>query len=310
MNEKTFRKAIKAFLPKSLFLPLRELWRKIIRFESIEKNQQNLFLQRYKELSKIKNPKNTLRNNEFKVYSQNGEDGIIAYIFSKIGVTNNCFAEIGIEDGRESNTANLSINFGWEGLLIDGDKDNVANAKDYYENILKIKESQVKIVLGFVTKENINDFFLKNKVKKDIDFLSIDIDGNDYWVWEALTAIKPRVVSIEYNPVFGPKESLTTSYDPEFMRLKKHPSGLYQGASLAALTKLGKSKGYSLICCDSSGCNAFFVLKKEIKNIKELSVEEAYYPSSRMLRRFKTKDYERINYLEFEKIKHLDFDYV
>ncbi len=274
-------------------------------------NQRNLQMltafvlqQKHESMAGNQGHKPEINNLEFRVYSQNGEDGILLYIFSKICTTNCYFVEFGIGNGRECNTANLSINFGWHGLLMECDNRNAAIAKRYYQNKLVARFSDVKIIKMLVTKENIDKVLLDNVPEKEIDLLSIDIDGNDYWVWKAITTINPRVVVIEYNASMGYEKSLTVKYDPNFDRHKKHPSGWYHGASLAALTKLANSKGYILVGCDSAGVNAFFVRKDAAhQKLSEVSVQEAYFPHSRRLERLSTSE-------QFECIKHLDFDYV
>lgn len=239
---------------------------------------------------------------ERKIYSQNGEDGILLYIFSQIGTFNRCFVEFGMGNGRECNTANLSLNFGWHGLLMDCKESNVAYAKRYYENRLGNRASDVTIFIQcWITAENINSTLLDNGMQGEIDLLSIDIDGNDYWVWKAINVIAPRIVVIEYNASMGHEKSLAVKYDENFVRHEKHPSGWYHGASLAALTKLANTKGYVLVGCDCSGINAFFVCKDIApKNLAEVSVQEAYFPHSRRLEKLGTQG-------QFELIKHLDF---
>jgi len=187
---------------------------------------------------------------------------------------------------------------------MDCNKQNVTLAKQYYQNMLKTRSSDVKIIQCLVTVENINKALLDNGFEGEIDLLSIDIDGNDYWVWKAITAIDPRVVVIEYNASLGYEKSLTAKYDPNFNRFKEHPSGCYHGASLAALTTLAKSKGYILVGCDSNGINAFFVRKDAAQGkLVELSAQEAYFPNFRRLERLSTSE-------QFECIKHLDFNYI
>jgi len=272
-----FKKIVTLILPKSWFIFLSDLLR-IPR--KLEENQKNI----HTLATLILEPdKKDLKINgcELKFHSQHGEDGILQYIFSKIGTTNRFFVEFGFGDGRECNTANLSLNLGWQGLLMDCDKKKVLQARYYYQKALKDKLSKVTILANLVTAENINEILLKNNIKGEIDLLSIDIDGNDYWVWQAITVIKPRVVVIEYNASFGLEKALTVKYDPDFKRYKKDPRGFYFSASLAALTKLANSKGYVLIGCDSSGTNAFYVLKETaLGKFPELSLEEAYFPSA------------------------------
>ena len=166
-----------------------------------------------------------------------------------------------------------------------------------------IKPSQVKIVHCFVTRDNINSILAKNGFKGEIDLLSIDIDGNDFHVWREIDIIKPRVVIIEYNAFLGPNISLTVKYDGNFERYKKHPSGRYFGASLAALVKLGKEKGYFLVGCDSYGINAFFVRRDIAKGkLLIISPQEAYYPRTDLGEEGITAEFKKIKHLEFEKV--------
>ena len=298
------KRLVKIFIPKRWLAFIKKFIRILQRLDTVEKNSENLLWLNYNLITKDIDHRTIFRGHGFKIYSQNGEDGLLLYIFSKISTTNCYFVEFGIGDGRECNTANLSINFGWDGLLIDGKKDNVIRAKEYYRNNPKMKPSEIKIVECFITAENINKVLLDNNIEDKIDLLSIDIDGNDYWVWKAITAIEPRVVVIEYNASLGHDKSLAVKYAPNFDRHKKHHSGWYHGASLTALTKLANAKGYILVGCESQGVNAFFV-RKEIASGKifEVSAEEAFYHH---LSRVKKADTAH----QFERIKHLDFEQI
>jgi hypothetical protein len=188
-----------------------------------------------------------LKRFEKSVSSQNGEDGILEVIFAKIGTTNRYFVEFGVENGLECNSATL-LTRGWDGLQMDAADGN----PDY------IKKE-------FIFAETINEVFRKYTVPPLFDLLSIDIDGNDYWVWKAIKGFMPRVVVIEYNGSIPPSESLVIPYDPNFRydnTLPMEPAGYaFFGASLAALEKLGREKGYTLVYCESTGVNAFFVQK-------------------------------------------------
>jgi len=218
--------------------------------------------------------KTILRRREFKMYSQNGEDGILLYIFSKIGVHSRTFVDFGAEDGRECNTANLSLNWGWSGLLIEASTKLFIEAKKYY-----CAYPQVSILNAYVTPQNINHLLRENNYSGEIDLLSIDIDSNDYWVWESIHDCNPRVVVVEYNANLGSDRSITVQYDANFNRFEKHPSGYYFGASLLSLQKLAHKKGFILIGCDSKGCNAFFVRSDLARHhFVELSAAAAYYP--------------------------------
>ncbi len=187
-----------------------------------------------------------LRNHETRVYSQHGEDGALLHLFSVIGTTNRHFVEFGAKDGLElSNTANLRLHHGWRGLLLDA----------------AAAPGDPLVTRAFVTAENVNELFARHGVSERFDLLSIDIDGNDYWVWKALDRFTPRVVVIEYN-IFLPLDvSCTIPYDPDH---RWEEQSHYHGASLAALRKLGEAKGYALVHTDSWAPNAFFVLRSEL----------------------------------------------
>jgi hypothetical protein len=200
-------------------------------------------------------PAADLHGAEFQVYSQWGEDGILQHLLRNIAVPRNIFVEFGVENYTESNTRFLLINKNWAGLVIDGSAENIEFIKRddiYWRHNLKAEHA-------FITRENINDLIRRNGIGGEIGLLSIDIDGNDYWVWEAINVIHPSVVVVEYNSRFGPERSVTVPYDASFVQLTAHHSGLYFGASLAALCLLGRRKGYSFVGCNTAGNNAFFV---------------------------------------------------
>ncbi len=228
--------------------------------------------------------RSVINAHELQVYSQNGEDGILQYIFSQIGVTNRCFVEFGMGDGRECNTACLSLRSGWQGLLLDGNPSRVAQAQAFYDRMLGMDQQAVQILSAWVTRDNINDLIGASLKEREPDLLSIDMDGNDYWVWQALEIVQPRVVVIEYSAVLGWERRRTTPYDPSFVRWEKHPSGLYAGASLAALAALGATKGYRLVGCNRHGVNAFFVRENEMTEaLPEVIPEVAYYACDDLL---------------------------
>lgn len=216
---------------------------------------------------------------ELKVYSQNGEDGLLLHLFDQIGVELGRFVEFGIGHGDECNTANLSLHFGWQGRLFDCEAEKVAAARAFYWRRLGPRAAGIHIETATIDRDNVNTVLRPPDGDPVVDLLSIDIDGNDYWVWEALEVLAPRVVVVEYNAVFGPERACTTQYDPRFNRWAKHPSGLYFGASLAAFEKLGRSKGYRLVGCDSHGVNAFFVRQDlALEALPAKTSREAYFP--------------------------------
>ena len=201
------------------------------------------------------NANNDFSSSGFQVFSQWDEDGLIQYLITRKGITNHMFVEIGVGDYSEANTRLLLQKENWAGLIVDCSK----------LNIEKIRSSELywryslTAVNAFVNCENINSLLLDNNVSGDIGLLSIDVDGVDYWIWDAITVVSPQAVICEYNGIYGSEAKVTVPYDPEFDRTKKHFSWLYAGASLAALTELGKLKDYTLIGTNGGGNNAFFI---------------------------------------------------
>nr|WP_249141754.1 FkbM family methyltransferase [Bradyrhizobium diazoefficiens] len=196
-------------------------------------------------------PKRLLRYG-FKLYSQSDEDGILQEIFRRIGTSNRTFVEFGVENGIECNTVKLLVE-GWRGLWLDGSTANVAQIHTHFDAF--VRDGRLRAVPAFITAENINSLIEQGGVTGDIDLLSIDIDGNDYWVWQAIEVVRPRVVVIEYNSALRPPMSAVVPYDPA----RKWDGSNYFGASLEALVRLGRKKGYRIVGCNFGGFNAFFV---------------------------------------------------
>jgi hypothetical protein len=209
---------------------------------------------------------------EFRVFSQWGEDGIIQYLIRNVPIGRRTFVEFGVENYVESNTRFLLTNNYWSGLVIDGSARNIDYIKRdpvYWANNLKAQHS-------FITRENINEILESAGISGDIGLLSIDIDGNDYWIWEAIHFISPRIVICEYNSHFGPNAHVSTPYDPSFVREKAHFSKVYYGASIAALHALAESRNYSLVASNQAGNNVFFVRDDVRGGIPVLTCKEAY----------------------------------
>ncbi len=219
---------------------------------------------------------------EYSWLSQNGEDGILRYLFDEIGFESRWFVEFGF-GAAQCNALRLMLKEDFHGLLMDGSAENV----DYFNYAAKQHGiDRITAVQAFITRGNLQSLIRDNGVPRDIDLLSLDVDGNDYWLWEALECISPRVVCIEYNAGIGPELALTVPYDDSFERYSKHPSGFYYGASLAALRSLGQRKGYYLIGCDSTGTNAFFLRDDvEIEGVTALTAREAFRPHANWLGR-------------------------
>jgi hypothetical protein len=203
-------------------------------------------------------PPLTLRDVEFRTFSQNGEDGALRYIFSLIGTTNRQVVEICAGNGVECNAANLLINHGWQGLLVEGDERNANFARDMYSLFQDTFVRQPTVVRSWVTAENVNDLISSHGFSGEIDLLSLDIDGIDYWLWQAMTVVKPRVVVVEYNWVWTAEHAVTVPYDPTFV-VDFSQAPYYCGASLAALVKLGRTLGYRFVGAPRTEINAFFV---------------------------------------------------
>lgn len=219
---------------------------------------------------------------EYSWLSQNGEDGVIRYLFDQIGFESRWFVEFGF-GAVQCNSLRLMMHEGCSGLLMDGSSENVAF---FNHAAQKCGISGAKAVQAFITLENLQDLIRGNGVPQEIDFLSLDVDGNDYWFWEELNCVSPRVVCIEYNAGLGPDLSVTVPYDPEFERYNKHPSGFFHGASLAALEALGKRKGYYLIGCDSTGTNCFFLRDDiAVPDVPAVTAREAFRPHANWLGR-------------------------
>jgi hypothetical protein len=218
-------------------------------------------------------PSLALQDHEFRAFSQWGEDGALQFLLRHVPIPGKTFVEFGVEDYTQCNTRFLLVNHNWQGLVIDGDA----------QNIERLRRSEVAWQHGltpvhaFVTRDNINQILRDHGVTGEIGLLSIDIDGNDYWVWEAIDAVRPAIVVVEYNHRFGAQAAVTVPYDEQFDRRAAHHSMIYFGASLAALCRLGARKGYSFVGCTRGGVNAFFVrndLRPEA--IRVLSPEEGY----------------------------------
>ncbi len=192
---------------------------------------------------------------EFRAFSQFGEDGILQHLVRHVPIPRPLFVEFGVESYREANTRFLLTANNWAGLVLDGDAANIETIRHdpvyWYHNL--------KARAAFVTRENINRLLAEEGVTGDIGLVSIDVDGVDWWIWEAIEQVRPAIVVAEYNHRFGPDASVTVPYRPDFDRGRAHHSLCYFGASLRALERLGCRKGYDLVGCGSAGLNAFFV---------------------------------------------------
>jgi hypothetical protein len=258
-------------LPRSIALARAELVRVHQQLETANMLTGKVLAERARYLG----PRRPLRDAEFKVSSQWGGDGIVQYLIEQVRPRSQTFIEFGVENYRESNTRFLLMNNNWRGLIIDADPQCIAQVRNdeiYWRHDLTA-------ITAFITAENINALINDAGFSGSVGILSVDIDGNDYWVWEKIDVVDPDIVIIEYNSVFGPHRAVSIPYDPAFLRQNVHPSYLFWGCSLAALCLLGERKGYVFVGCDSNGNNAYFVKASRAENLVPLTPAEGYVES-------------------------------
>jgi hypothetical protein len=197
-----------------------------------------------------------LRNVEFQVFSQFGDDGIIQYLVHSLQIKERTFVEFGVEDYTEA--------------------ENIEHInRDLISLFYDVRPTQ-----AFITAENINDLIQDAGLAGKIGLLSIDIDGVDYWVWQAITVVDPAIVVAEYNATFGSDRAITVPYNADFTRGAAHPSRLYWGASLKALQIMGTEKGYTFIGCNANGNNAYFVRNEYALHPAVVNLERRFYPAT------------------------------
>ena len=243
-----------------------------VHFDEIKINQ-GIILSQLNENKKSRR----LEDYEFKIFSQWGEDGIIQHLTKSIEIKNKTFIEFGVEDFIEANCRFLLMKDDWKGFVIDSSKNNISRLQSLYF----YWKYELNSLVAYITKENINDLLSKSGFKEDLGILSIDLDGNDYYILQAIENFKPRILICEYNAVFGEKRKISIPYQPDFNRTKAHYSNLYCGASLAAMTFLANKKGYSLVGTNSTCLNAFYIRNDLINSkVEVLTVEDSYFPSS------------------------------
>lgn len=225
-----------------------------------------------RQVAQIRKPA-SLAEVEFRVHSQFGDDGIIQWLIARIPNIPKRFVEFGVEDYAESNTRFLLIHNAWRGLVMDGSRENIARLKRrpwFWRSDLEAR-------VCFVTRENVDSEIARWAGGEDVGLLHIDVDGNDYWLWDAVISIQPSVAILEYNGTFGVERAITIPYRPDFQRHSAHHSSQYCGASLAALTYLANTKGYALVGCNSAGNNAYFVRRDLLsEEVAEVDVVDAW----------------------------------
>ncbi len=238
----------------------------------------------------------------FKAYSQFEEDGILLYIFSLIGTANKKVVEICAGNGQECMAANLIINHGWSGYLFDGSKDNVKAGQEFFSKHKQTFLMPPTFKQAWFTAENVNQVLKDTDAVGEIDLLSLDIDGMDYWVWKSIECIQPRVCVFETYNVIPSHLALTAKYDPNFYYLNQPVEQQdYRSASLLAMVKLCQTKGYRLIGSHRHGFNCFFMRNDVGQNyLPEVSVESCHdNPYTKLAQSFR-----------WEQVKNLDWQEV
>lgn len=256
-------------------------------FKDIYSNQvaqKNIYFQ----FKNFKNSKEYPKFNEtgFQVYSQNDEDGKLLYIFALLGFTNKIVVDVACGRPFGSNTANLIINWGFQGLLIDDDKETIDSSVEYYKSHANTLLHPPKVIKQWIDAENINKIFEKEGIKGEIDLLSIDVSGVDYWLWKKLSVVQPRVILIEYNSTLGPDRSITVPYSKKFNRFDNNEH--FFGCSLKALIKLGKEKGYIFIGTNECQYNGFFIRKDLYQKILKPDSIESYFTHMKVIEEMET----------------------
>jgi hypothetical protein len=226
------------------------------------------------ELLRQREPLDDLHQAEFQVFSQFGDDGIIQHLVRAVGISSEerAFVEFGVGDYREANTRFLLMNDNWSGLIIDG---GAANVSRIAESHLRWKYDLTP-VHAWIDRDNIDNLLAAHGFTGQIGLLSIDIDGNDYWVWERIRRVDPIIVVIEYNSILGDQRAVSVPYDPTFSRTRAHYSNLYYGASLPAFAYLATGRGYSFVGCNSAGNNAYFVRRDRLGRLRARTIRDGF----------------------------------
>ena len=199
-----------------------------------------------------------LRETGFRVFSEVDEDGIVLFLLAVVGIDRRRFIDIGAGDCiTASNCANLALNLGFDGLFIDADREGIESGRRLYASHPDTRANPPKAARAFVTRENVDEVIRGAGFEGEIDVLSIDIDGNDYWIWDAIESVRPRIVVIETHNEYG-LEDICAPYEPD-LDWRRARQGEPFGASPVAMKRLGERLGYRLVGANRPGFNAFFL---------------------------------------------------
>jgi hypothetical protein len=236
-----------------------------LRTRHVEPAVQAVLRELYLDRDTLPYPERLLAQ-RFRLLSQNQEDGITMALLKEAGIVTRTFVEIG-SGLSGGNSAALAREWGWTGLMVDG------AGSTRMEQVGR-RFPGVTAINAWVTRENVNTLISSHGVHGEVDLFSLDLDGVDYWIWEAMTACTPRVVILEYNSMFGPERAVTVPYDESFDRSRYH--AMYYGASLGAWAKLAARKGYRLVAVEPAGINAFFLRNDLATHIPACDPRTAY----------------------------------
>jgi hypothetical protein len=224
-----------------------------------DKVSQLVLLNQYRTLARAQEPLPSFEDTEFRAFSQNGEDGVLLFVFGLLGMGERRCVEICAGDGVQCNTANLIVNHGWNGLLFDGDEELLQLGRAFYSRLGDTFSYPPKLVSAWINRDNVNELIEANGFDGPIDLLSLDLDGMDYWIWEAIEVVQPRVVIAEIQCIWGADRAVTVPYSENFQTQLTSHFGVYSGASLPAFVKLARRKGYRLVGVQRLGFNAVFI---------------------------------------------------
>lgn len=228
----------------------------------MEQMAQISLMNQYRDLisSARKDSRPDLRDTGFKLYSQFDEDGLLLYIFSLIGFTNRKVVEMCAGNGEECNTANLIINHACQGLLFDGNPSLVTHAQNFFARHPSTWLCPPICKQAWLTRDNVNTLLEENGFSGSIDLLSLDVDGNDYWIWQAISQISPRVMICETHNIVPDDLALTIPYKEDFdYTSADNYHEEFRSASPLAMIKLSRAKGYRLIGAHKYGFNLIFL---------------------------------------------------
>jgi len=282
-----------------IFKPFLKKYNLTKKFENLKiQIAKNFFFNLELNLENIKDIDQT----NYKVFSQNGEDGIIQYLIKTLKLNHIKFVEIGTEDYSESNTRYIFQTMRCDGLIIDPLKNLETIVR---KNIPEFWKNKLTIINKFVTPENINSLLDNNNFQNNIDLFSLDIDGIDYWIIKKLKKNISKIFVAEYNPYFGPDLEITVPNINNFNRTSYHHSNLCWGVSLKSLIKIMIEKNYTFVGSNDLRNNAFFVSNDHIDKIKikKLNLENLFEFTNATYRESRDQN-GNLSFIEPKKILH------